>query len=107
MARRLNALRRYTVITLKVFLAEDSPLLRDRLVDAFVELAPVRVVGSAPDEAAATAWLACGDGVCDLAIIDIFLQCGCGLGVPRAASVLNQRIDLIVLSNCATSDTKT
>ena len=85
-------------------LVEESPLLRASLVDALEELAPVRVVGSAPDEAAATAWLACSDGVCDLVIIDIFLQRGCGLGVLRAASVLNRTIDLVVLSNYATSD---
>lgn len=89
---------------LKVFLVEDSPLLRARLVDALEELAPVRVVGSAPDEAAATAWLACSDRVCDLAILDIFLQRGSGLGVLRAASVLNRRTDLVVLSNYATPD---
>ena len=89
---------------LKTFIVEDSPVIRENLIAALEELAPVHVVGSAEDEPGAVTWLASADHACDLVIIDIFLKRGSGLGVLRAASHLDKPMSLVVLSNYATPD---
>ena len=88
---------------LKAFLVEDSPVIRENLIAALEELAPVKVVGTAEDEPAAVSWLDT-DQHCDLVIIDIFLKRGSGLGVLRAAADLHRPMSLVVLSNYATPD---
>ena len=89
---------------LKAFIVEDSPVIRENLIAALEELAPVKVVGTAEDEPAAVNWLGTGGHDCDLVIIDIFLKRGSGLGVLRAASDLRRPMSLVVLSNYATAD---
>jgi DNA-binding NarL/FixJ family response regulator len=88
---------------LNAFIVEDSPVIRENLIAALEELAPVKVIGTAEDEPTAVSWLA-GDRECDLVIIDIFLKRGSGLGVLRAASELHKPMSLVVLSNYATPD---
>ena len=89
---------------LKAFVVEDSPVIREDLVAALEELAPVEVVGTAEDESTAVRWLSRADTTCDLVIVDIFLRSGSGLGVLRAARGLVKRMKLVVLSNYATPD---
>jgi DNA-binding NarL/FixJ family response regulator len=88
----------------KAFIVEDSPVIRENLIAALEELAPIEVVGSAEDESAAIHWLAGVGHSCDLVIIDIFLKRGSGLGVLRAARDLGRPMSLVVLSNYATPD---
>jgi len=90
--------------TLNAFLVEDSPAIRDNLVDALEEMTPVRFVANAQDESSAVDWLSRNPESCDLIIIDIFLKSGSGLGVLRAAGSLPRPLILIVLSNYATPD---
>ena len=89
---------------LKAFIVEDSPVIRENLIAALEELAPVQVVGTADDEPSAVTWLGNAGHKCDLMIIDIFLKRGSGLGVLRAASDLHRPMSLVVLSNYATPD---
>ena len=89
---------------LKAFIVEDSPVIRENLIAALEELAPVHVVGTAEDEPGAVTWLVNADHACDLVIIDIFLKRGSGLGVLRAVSHLGKPMSLVVLSNYATPD---
>jgi DNA-binding NarL/FixJ family response regulator len=89
---------------LKAFIVEDSPVIRENLIAALEELAPVHVVGTAEDEPGAVHWLASSEHPCDLVIIDIFLKRGSGLGVLRAVSALDKPMSLVVLSNYATAD---
>ncbi len=89
---------------LKAFIVEDSPVIRENLIAALEELAPVHVVGTAEDEPGAVSWLASADHPCDLVIIDIFLKRGSGMGVLRAVSHLDKSMSLVVLSNYATPD---
>ncbi|MEO6031317.1 MAG: response regulator transcription factor [Burkholderiaceae bacterium] len=89
---------------LKAFIVEDSPVIRENLTAALEELAPLLVVGTAEDEGAAVRWLSNVDNACDLAIVDIFLKSGSGLGVLRAAASLSLPLTLVVLSNYATPD---
>ena len=89
---------------LKTYIVEDSPVIRENLIAALEELAPVHVVGTAEDEPGAVTWLVNADHACDLVIIDIFLKRGSGLGVLRAVSHLGKPMSLVVLSNYATPD---
>lgn len=89
---------------LNTYIVEDSPVIRENLIATLEELAPVRVVGTAEDEASAVRWLGDAAHPVDLVIVDIFLKSGSGLGVLRAAHVLPQRYRLVVLSNYATPD---
>jgi DNA-binding NarL/FixJ family response regulator len=89
---------------IKAFIVEDSPVIRENLIAALEELAPVQVVGTAEDEPTAVSWLKSPEQRCDLVIIDIFLKRGSGLGVLRAASEMAKPVGLVVLSNYATPD---
>ena len=87
---------------LKAFIVEDSPVIRENLVAALEEMAPIEVVGTAEDEVSAVRWLR--ENECDLAVVDICLKSGSGLGVLKAASASAKPTKLIVLSNYATPD---
>ena len=89
---------------LKAFIVEDSPVIRENLVAALEEMAPIRVIGSAEDESGARSWLSRADNRCDLVVVDIFLKSGSGLGVLKAAAALPAPVKLVVLSNYATPD---
>src|SRR4051794_30560645 len=70
---------------LRAYLVEDNRVVRENLIAALEELAPLRVIGSASDERVAVEWLRADMQDCDLMIIDIFLHSGSGLGVLAAA----------------------
>ena len=89
---------------LKAFIVEDSPVIRENLVAALEEMAPIDVIGTADDEATAVTWLARSENRCDLVVVDIFLKSGSGLGVLKAASGAGLGTKLVVLSNYATPD---
>jgi DNA-binding NarL/FixJ family response regulator len=89
---------------LKAFIVEDSPVIRENLVAALEEMAPIEVVGTAEDEAGAVSWLSARDNRCDLVVVDIFLKSGSGLGVLKAAANTGLPTKLVVLSNYATPD---
>ena len=89
---------------IRAFIVEDSPVIRENLVAALEEMAPIEVVGTAEDEASAIEWLSNNGNRCDLCVVDIFLKSGSGLGVLRAAAVPQRPLKLVVLSNYATPD---
>ncbi|MEO7055178.1 MAG: response regulator transcription factor [Caldimonas sp.] len=89
---------------LKAFIVEDSPVIRENLVAALEEMAPIEVVGTAEDEASAVSWLSRTENSCDLVVVDIFLKSGSGLGVLKAAAGGDSALKLVVLSNYATPD---
>ena len=89
---------------IKAFIVEDSAVIRENLVAALEELAPVRVVGTADNESTAMRWLDQSAVGCDLVIVDIFLKSGSGLGVLRSATKLRKPMKLVVLSNYTTPD---
>jgi DNA-binding NarL/FixJ family response regulator len=89
---------------LNTYIVEDSQVIRDDLIAALEELTPVRVIGTAGDEATATQWLQQHDGAVDLVIVDIFLKAGSGLGVLRSAQLQTGSCSMVVLCNYATVD---
>jgi DNA-binding NarL/FixJ family response regulator len=92
------------VPSLRTFIVEDSPVIRENLTAALEELGPVRVVGCAEDEAGAIGWLRRRRDDCELVIVDLFLKRGSGLGVLEAARDLGDGPSLVVLSNHATPE---
>jgi DNA-binding NarL/FixJ family response regulator len=92
------------MLPVKTFIVEDSPIILDNLVATLEELAPVRVVGSAPDEEGAVQWLTADGRSVDLVIIDVFLKAGSGLGVLKRAAQGNLPGKRVVLTNYATSE---
>ncbi len=89
---------------IKIYLVEDSPVIRESLIATLEELAPVQVVGTAADENTAVQWLAVPGQAVDLVIVDLFLKGGSGLGVLRAALSMARRHVMVVLSNYVTPD---
>jgi DNA-binding NarL/FixJ family response regulator len=99
---RCKAATRVTgpVLPLRVFLVEDSAILRDRLAEMFAPWANVEMVGHAETEAAADAALRAQNW--DVLILDLQLLHGTGLGV--LASLRSHRkpgTTVIVLTNYA------
>jgi DNA-binding NarL/FixJ family response regulator len=88
----------------KTFIVEDSQIILDNLVATLEELAPVNVVGSAPDEDAAVNWLTADGCDVDLVIIDVFLKAGSGLGVLKRAAQRSVPGKRVVLTNYATQE---
>ena len=89
---------------LRTFLVEDSSVVRENLIEALEENAPLEVIGVAEDETSAIAWLLANEQACDLVIVDIFLRAGTGIGVLKGIGALSPRTKRVVLSNHATPD---
>lgn len=86
----------------RVFLVEDNSLIRQTMAEMLEELSDTEVVAWADTEDAAIAGM---QGVqWDVALVDLFLTQGSGLGVARAFGrrPANQR--LYIVSNYATAD---
>ena len=87
---------------LRAYLVEDNKTIRDNLVATLEDLANVETVGYASTESAAAAWLETNKADWDLAIVDIFLIEGSGLGVLEKLRRRENCQHLVVLSNYAT-----
>lgn len=89
---------------LRTYIVEDNVTIRENLIGTLEELASVRAMGWAETENDAKGWLASHDGNWDLAIVDLFLKQGSGLGVLEACRDREAGQRVVVLSNYATSD---
>ena len=90
--------------SLRAYLVEDSPVIRENLIATLEEMLPLKVVGCTEAELPAIAWLSDPCNACDVAIIDILLKQGTGLGVLSAIRSANKSIKLVVLTNFATKE---
>lgn len=88
-------------MVISAFLVEDRPDIRDTLVDAMEEIAPVKFVGMADTENSARRWLHSHDGNWDLAIVDLFLGEGSGFGVLKEVQSRAPRQKVVVLTSYA------
>lgn len=88
----------------RTFIVEDSSVVRENLIAALEENAPIEVIGVAEDESTAVDWLMGSDHACELVIVDIFLRAGTGLGVLKGTHGLGPDTRRVVLSNHATPD---
>ncbi|MGE4241161.1 response regulator [Ramlibacter sp.] len=94
-------------MTLRAYLVEDSPTIRDNLIEALREMAEAQPVGTAETEHEGRRWLTQNADGWDIAIVDLFLREGSGLNVIEAlqnARRPGQRV--VVLSNHSSRDVK-
>lgn len=89
---------------LKTYIVEDNPTIRENLIGTLEELACVSAVGTAETENEGKDWLTNNSDQWDLAIVDLFLKQGSGLGVLAACRNRLPRQKVVVLSNYATTD---
>ena len=86
------------------YLVEDNETIARNLIDALQEIASVTVTGLSATQAEASHWLALHDGEWDLAIVDLFLQQGSGLGVLAGCRNRQPYQKVVVLTNYATDE---
>jgi len=86
------------------YIVEDSATIRENLISTLEEIAPVKVVGFAESENEASAWLSSHKGDWQLAIVDLFLKEGTGLGVLKGCQNRHADQKVVVLTNYATHD---
>jgi DNA-binding NarL/FixJ family response regulator len=91
-------------VGLKTYIVEDNATIRDNLMATLEELAGIDAVGTAETENEGKAWLLQAGQAWDLAIVDLFLKQGSGLGVLEACRNRQPHQKVIVLSNYATVD---
>lgn len=89
---------------LKTYIVEDNLTIRENLVGTLEELTCISAVGYAETEAEARLWLEEHDEDWELAIVDLFLKQGSGLGVLQACMARRPNQKVVVLSNYATPD---
>ncbi|KQP37423.1 response regulator [Pseudorhodoferax sp. Leaf274] len=91
-------------MALRTYIVEDNPTIRENLIATLEELANILAVGSAETENEGKAWLTENGPQWDLAIVDLFLKQGSGLGILHACKDRTPSQKLVVLSNYATPD---
>ena len=91
-------------MALITYLAEDNQTILDNLIETLEEIADVKVAAHAATQAEATRWLTLQDGSWHLAIVDLFLKEGSGLGVLAGCRNREPYQKVVVLTNYATPD---
>jgi len=88
----------------RIFIVEDNPTIRDSLIPTLEDLTDAEIVGLAEGEDEAVRWMQSHSDGWDLAIVDLFLRQGSGLGVLRRVRNGGARQRMVVLTNYATAD---
>ncbi len=89
-------------MTVRVFLVEDMKHVQDLVEDLLESLGDFRLVTAIGNEAEARLWLAEHPGAWDLAVIDLVLDAGSGMGVvSRAREAAGREARVIVFSDYA------
>ena len=91
-------------MALITYLAEDNQAILKNLIVTLEEIADVKVAAHAATQAEATLWLTLQDGKWHLAIVDLFLREGSGLGVLAGCRHRKPYQKVVLLTNYATPD---
>lgn len=89
-------------MTVRVFVVEDLGRMRGLFKDLFDHLDNACVVANAATEAEALLWLADHPGGWDLAIVDLILEQGSGMGVISRCKASPRPGKIVVFSSYAT-----
>ena len=89
-------------MAISVFLVEDNQTIRENLIPALAEIGSASVMATAESEDEAIGWLARHKGEWDLAVVDLFLKQGTGLGVVRWCIGREPEQRVVVLTNYPT-----
>ena len=93
-------------VKLKTYIVEDNATIRENLIGTLEELAFIESVGVAETEDGGKHWPTEHPAEWDLAIDDLFLRQGSGLGVLAACQKRRPHQRMVVLSNYATPDVR-
>lgn len=91
-------------MTFIAYLAEDNEVVLENMIDMLSEIAHVRVASHSDTQAEASRWLTLHDGSWHLAIVDLFLREGSGLGILAGCQNREPYQKVVVLTNYATKD---
>ncbi len=91
-------------MALITYLVEDNKIVLENLVEALHEIAAVEITGHSATQAEATHWLKVHNREWHLAIVDLFLKEGSGLGVLAGCRNRKSGQKVVVLSNYATPE---
>lgn len=91
-------------MALITYLVEDNQIVLENLIEALQEIASVRVTGHGATQAEASQWLSAHNGEWHLAIVDLFLKEGNGLGVLAGCRNRKPYQKVVVLTNYATAE---
>lgn len=91
-------------VALITFLVEDNSTIRDNLIPAMEDLVNASIVGYAETESDAAGWLRSHADEWHLAVVDLFLKEGSGLGVLASCRERGSQQRVVVLTNYATVD---
>jgi DNA-binding NarL/FixJ family response regulator len=86
----------------RVFVVEDMRRMRSLLSELFSSLGDLRIVGTASTEAEADLWIDEHPHGWDLAVIDLLLEQGSGMGVVTRCRARHPDGKVVVLSSYAT-----
>lgn len=86
------------------YLAEDNATILENLIESLREIADVRVTAHSATQAEASRWLDLHDGSWHLAIVDLFLKEGSGLGILAGCRNREWYQKVVVLTNYATPE---
>jgi two-component system OmpR family response regulator len=86
------------------FLVEDNARIRAHLIPTLEDLAGARVLGYAETELEAIDWLKSHDCQWNLAVVDLFLKEGNGLGVLHGCRDRRSDQRVVLLTNYATPE---
>ncbi|ROZ64535.1 response regulator [Ramlibacter sp. WS9] len=89
-------------MTIRVFLVEDTHHLQNAIRDLLQSLGDFAVVSTARTEAEANLWLLDNPGGWDLAVIDLILEQGTGMGVIAKCRRSNDGGRVMIFSDYAT-----
>lgn len=83
---------------LRVFVIEDNLALRNIITDALHDIPSVDVLFYADNEVSATNWLSSNDSAWDLAVVDLHLRQGSGVGALSWCTTRRPNQRVVVLS---------
>ena len=91
-------------MALITYLVEDNDIILTNLIETLQEITDVKVMGCSATQAEADRWLMLNDGHWHLAIVDLFLKEGSGLGVLTGCHKREPYQKVVLLTNYATSE---
>ena len=86
------------------YLAEDNDKIVENLIETLSEIANVKVTAYSATQAEASRWLTLHDGKWHLAIVDLFLEEGSGLGILAGCRNREPYQKIVLLTNYATPE---
>ena len=86
------------------YLVEDNPIVLTNLIETLSELINLEVIAHSASQSEASQWLQAHDGNWHLAIVDLFLEEGTGLGVLVACQGRAAYQKVVILTNYATPE---